>query len=135
MVFFFQIPYTYISEKAGGVSGIFSSHRGGTMNGIRDGDIYKVLRLHTHTIEIRYGYYDECERGRGDPIPIYPDFKLHPLYTIDGYPLVTQMQTVCPYGTSPFEDGFCVECEFFHHCEDLIGICKNKKNRKTETNK
>ena len=100
------------------------------MSGIRDGELYKIISLHGHKIEIRYGYYDECERGRVDPIPIYPDFEQHPLYTEDGYPLVTQMQTECPYGTSPFTDGLCAECVFFHSEEDFMGVCINENNRK-----
>ena len=51
------------------------------MNNIQEGDLYEVLEVYGHTFELRYGYYEERERARGEPIPIYPDFKKHPLYT------------------------------------------------------
>lgn len=100
------------------------------MNNIKEGDLYEVLEVYGHTFELRYGYYEERERARGEPIPIYPDFKKHPLYTKDGFPLVTQMQEPCIYGTCSDEDGCCVECKHYRHGKDLIGICTNKENRK-----
>ena len=100
------------------------------MNEIRDGDIYKIVQLFGKTFELRYGYYEEYERDRGEPVPIYPDFKSSPEYTEDGYPFVTQMQDICQYGKSKFPDGICVDCKYFKQCDDLIGICKCPKNRK-----
>ena len=100
------------------------------MNKVRAGDLYGIISIFGHTIEIRYGYYEERERERGEePVPIYPDFKKHPLYTYEGYPLVTQMQELCEHGTSMFIDGCCVDCAFFCECTDLIGYCKNNKNK------
>lgn len=95
----------------------------------KEGALYKALEIFDHRIELKYGYYEERERARGEPIPIYPDFKSHPLYTKEGYPLVTQMQGLCTNGSSPYEDGCCVDCTFYVQGEDLIGICKNSKNR------
>ena len=100
------------------------------MSDIKEGELYAMLNVHGHAIELRYGYYEERERARGEPIPIYPNFKSHPLYTSDGYPLVTQMQELCDYGTSPYEDGCCFDCNYFEECCDLIGICKNDNNKK-----
>ena len=40
------------------------------MHKIRDGDIYKIIELHGSTFELRYGYYEEYERGREEPVPI-----------------------------------------------------------------
>ena len=102
------------------------------MNNIKEGDLYAVLNIHGHIIELRYGYYEERERAHGEPIPIYPDFKKHPLYTSDGYPLVTQMQDLCEHGLSPYGDGCCFDCRHFEACRDLIGICRNENNNKNK---
>lgn len=100
------------------------------MKDIREGDLYKVVEMFGHTIELRYGYYEEWERSRGEPVPIYPDLKRYPLYTDGGYPIITQMQELCEHGNSRFDDGFCVDCEFFEVGADLFGVCKNSENKK-----
>lgn len=105
------------------------------MSNIRDGDLFKVITLHGITFEIFYGYYEDFERKRGEPVPIYPDFKRSPVYTNDGYPFVTQMQELCNHGTSSFEEGCCVDCEFYEQGKELIGICKNAKNKKAAQEK
>ena len=104
--------------------------RRNAMNTIKDGDLYKIITLFERVFELRYGYYEEYERDASEPVPIYPNFKEAPVYTRDGYPFVTQMQEICHYGTSKFSDGCCVDCEYYRHGDDLIGICTNSKNRK-----
>lgn len=101
------------------------------MNQIRDGDVYKTLTVFGRNFELRYGYYEEFERSQGEPIPIYPDFKSNPLYTVEGHPFVTQMQELCQYGTSAFHEGCCVDCAHYRHGDDLLGICVCEQNRKT----
>lgn len=100
------------------------------MNKIRDGDLYKTVELHGEVFELRYGYYEEFERDKGEPIPIYPDFKRNPKYTNEGYPFVTQMQELCEFGKSKFDDGCCGECAYYEEGNELIGICTNIKNKK-----
>ena len=100
------------------------------MNRVRDGDLYKILHLFGKVFEIRYGYYEKQGMFKGDPIPIYPDFKENPEYTPEGYPFVTQMQDICQYGNSRFKEGFCIDCKYFDQCDDMIGICRCPKNRK-----
>lgn len=117
------MPYTVVSKKP-------NRKEKGLMSRIRDGDIYKIVELFGHTFELRYGYYEEYERGRGDPIPIYPDFKKNPVYTNEGFPFVTQMQELCEHGKSKFDEGCCIDCEHYQDGEDLIGICTNKANKK-----
>lgn len=97
---------------------------------IRDGDLYKIVNIYGREFELRYGYYEEYERGRGEPIPIYPDLRRQAVYTDDGYALVTQMQELCEHGSSPFKDGCCVDCKYYKDGEELIGICLNPKNKK-----
>ena len=74
-------------------------------------------------------YYEDYERERGDPIPIYPNFKEKPVYTSDGKPFVTQMQEICGHGSSKFKEGFCVDCKYFKQGEELIGVCQNPINK------
>ena len=100
------------------------------MNEKKDGDIYKVVTVHGESFELRYGYYEEFERGVSEPIPIYPDFKHSPRYTKEGYPFVTQMQELCEYGESSFVDGCCADCRAFSNGDELIGICTHPKNRR-----
>ena len=100
------------------------------MEKIKEGDLYKIIELFDRSFEIKYGYYVEYEKGKGEPIPIYPDFKKHPIYTNEGQPFVTQMQEICSLGKSRFSDGCCVDCEHYRHGTDLIGICTNKGNEK-----
>lgn len=99
------------------------------MNKAKDGDLYKVVDVLGTQFELRYGYYEEYEKNSGEPVPIYPDFKKNPVYAKNGYPFVTQMQELCPQGTSPFEDGCCVDCPHFLPGDDLIGICQNESNK------
>ena len=100
------------------------------MNHIRDGDIYKVITLHGKTFEIRYGYYEEFEKEFGEPIPIYPDFLKFPSYTDNGSPFVTQMQDICQHGESRFREGFCADCQYYQHGDDMIGICTHPANQR-----
>lgn len=100
------------------------------MNKIRDGDLYKIITLFGEVFELRYGYYEDFERGRGEPVPIYPDFEENPVYTKEGFPFVTQMQSLCTHGKSKFEDGCCVDCDHYSQGDDLIGICTNAKNKR-----
>ena len=111
------------------------------MNSKKDGDLYKVVTVRGVSFELRYGYYEDFERGVGEPIPIYPDFRKTPEYTDDGYPFVTQMQELCEHGESRFEDGCCADCRYFLDGDELFGICACPDNRiadgekqKTEVN-
>ncbi|MBQ7225141.1 MAG: hypothetical protein IJX02_00900 [Clostridia bacterium] len=100
------------------------------MKTVKDGDLYRVVELYGKSFELRYGYYEEYEREKCDPVPIYPDFRKSPVYTNEGFPFVTQMQELCQHGESRFEDGCCVDCRYFENGEELIGICKSPKNKK-----
>ena len=101
------------------------------MDRAKDGELYKTIRLFDKDFEIRYGYYEEFERDSryGEPVPIYPNFEKEPAYTGEGYPFVTQMQCLCPYGDSKFSDGCCVDCSYFQQGDDLIGVCKCPKRK------
>ncbi len=100
------------------------------MKKAREGDLFKIIELYGQIFELRYGYYEEYEREKGEPVPIYPDFTRQPVYTNEGFPFVTQMQELCQHGVSPFEEGCCVDCPHFEAGDELIGICKNIKNKR-----
>ena len=99
---------------------------------IKEGDLYKTVCVEGQSFDLYYGYYDDFEResALAEPIPIYPDFILAPVYTEDGSPYVTQMQTLCEYGESEFEDGCCVDCKYFKQGEELIGTCVCENNKR-----
>ena len=102
-----------------------------------EGELYKVVTTFGKTFELRYGYYEECDRQSPlcDPVVIYPDFTKEPVYTDEGMPFVTMMQDACPYYNGEKKrtaDSTCDECKYFGHGEDWFGICTCPKNKKNE---
>lgn len=94
------------------------------LNRNEEGKVYKIVCSHGRVFDIRYGYYEEYERARGEPIPIYPNFNKNPEYTDEGYPFVTAMQDVCSHFEGEDSGLGCYGCRHFDHGDDLIGICK-----------
>lgn len=103
------------------------------MNKIRDGDLYKVVTVFGKSFELYYGYYDELEKSSKytEPIPIYPSFIHEPLYTADGYPFATEMQDICSHFCGSDGEDSCFACRHFQKGEELIGICKCEKRKKS----
>lgn len=101
----------------------------------KEGDLYKIIRLHGASFEIRYGYYEEIDR-HNEPMEIYPDFLKVPVYTDDGFPFVTHMQTPCDHyrWKGKDSDKDCSTCIYMERGEELIGICRCKKNQKLPQN-
>ena len=101
------------------------------MNKIKEGDLYKVVKISDLTFEIKYGYYDECDRYSkyNEPIPIYPDFIENPTYTKEGFPLVTQMQNQCKYYVGNKNSESCHGCRYLKIIDDLFGICTCQYNK------
>ena len=101
---------------------------------ICEGDLYKRIEYGGRTFELRYGYYEECDRHNPlvGPVPIYPDFVANPVYDREGRPFVTDMQDACAHykGTSP-EDG-CYSCCNHQSGSEFLGICLCEANRKNE---
>ena len=101
----------------------------------KEGEVYKVVNTFGKTFEIRYGYYEECDRHSPlaeSPVPMYPDFIKEPVYTDEGTPFVTMMQDACVSyrgESKKTPDTTCAECKYFQRGEDWFGICKCSENK------
>ena len=92
----------------------------------KEGDLFKVIESHGKTFEIRFGFYEESDRLSpfAEPIEIYPDFLKYPQYTDEGIPFITAIQSPCKHFSGKRDaNSTCEECGFYHHCEELLGIC------------
>ena len=100
----------------------------------REGDLFKVIRRHGKSFEIRYGFYEERDRhgSFAEPMAIYPDFVKEPCYTEEGIPFATAIQVPCKHfeGTLD-ENSVCEECRFYQPCEELLGLCLCSKRRQS----
>ena len=101
------------------------------MNKIKEGDLYKVVKISDISLEIRYGYYEFADRFSiyNEPIPIYPTFEIEPLYTKEGFPLVTKIQNKCKYYIGDFSSDECYGCKYLNEVEEMLGICECPYNR------
>lgn len=112
---------------------IFIKNTDTSVSRYREGDHYKTVKLHGHTFELYYGFYEECDRENPniDPMPIYPDFKKEAVLTPEGMPFVTKMQDACiHYIGKQTKEAECADCEFYKHGEELIGVCACPKNNR-----
>lgn len=103
----------------------------------KEGELYRIVTTFGRTFELRYGYYEECDRQNPlcEPIVIYPDFLEEPIYTDRGEPLVTMMQDACKNYRSEAKrtpDSTCAECKYFQRGEEWFGICICLRNKKNE---
>ncbi len=91
-----------------------------------EGDLYKVIEVDNNTFQILYGYYEESERDRVEPLPVFPDLKENPVYTSDGKPIVTAIQEPCEYYISKNEnrsEEWCGDCISYLDADKEISIC------------
>ena len=103
----------------------------------KEGELYKVVNTFGKTFELRYGYYEECDRQNPlcEPIVIYPNFTKKPVYTDDGVPFVTMMQDACKSYKGEAKrtpDTTCAECKYFDRGEEWFGICGHPNNKKVK---
>lgn len=97
------------------------------MNEIKEGSLYKSIKIGDHTFDIYYGYYSDSERSLWEPTPIFPDFTKNLTYNSRGEPYTGAYQDICEhYSPRPEVSGenWCNDCEHFLLCEEIIGICK-----------
>lgn len=105
----------------------------------KEGDLYKIIQIHGKTFEIRYGFYEECDRNNqfAEPIEIYPDFIKQPQYTDAGIPFITAIQTPCRHFSGKRDtNSVCEECAYYQHGDEMLGLCTcphNKKQSKEDT--
>ncbi len=96
------------------------------LKNIKEGSLYKSIKIEDNTFHIYYGYYSDNERELWDPAPIYPDFTKTPIFTKNGHPYSRADQDVCEYyKPKPKISGenWCNDCEHFKLCEEILGIC------------
>ena len=101
----------------------------------KEGELYKIIETHGKTFQIYYGYYDESDRQNPyvEPMEMYPNFTLFPVYTEDGVPFVTAMQPLCEHFKGDAdEDNTCYQCAFYERCEELLGLCRCEARRNTQ---
>jgi len=100
----------------------------------QEGALYKDLTVAGHKFELRYGYYEECERQMCPPVVIFPDLMAQPLFSEEGYPLVTQVQDACPYyrANQGTEDHWCGDCIYYSGAHREIGICRCAQRRNSK---
>ena len=100
-----------------------------------EGSLYKTLCIRRETFSLYYGYYEQCDRDNPlvNPMPLYPDFRQHPRYASCGSPFVTKMQDACEHFRAArgrcAKENECAECTHYIHGEDLIGLCREPRNR------
>ena len=102
--------------------------------GHKEGELYRKITVHGKTFEIYYGYYGEEDRQNPnrEPMEIYPSFKDHPVYTNEGIPFATAMQTPCRHFKGEHdEDNTCYQCSHYKKCEELIGLCLCKARQRS----
>ena len=97
-----------------------------------EGTLYRTYEIDDHIFPIYYGYYDESERGRVEPLPIFPDLKENLHYSIFGERIVTSVQTPCEHyrPRDPDQPEFwCGDCTCYAGGNSEIGICLEEKHK------
>lgn len=91
-----------------------------------EGELYRIFTLEDLSFEIRYGYHTDEERGRIEPLPIFPDLVSSPVYTRSGIPVTAYVQVPCRH-YSPCRrnepEEWCGDCLYYDGGRDKIGRC------------
>ena len=99
----------------------------------KEGDLYKVIEAHGFRFEIYYGYYEDEDRRNPfvEPMEMYPCFIDKPLYTKEGIPFATAIQSPCKHFVGDYDDDItCYQCAHYEKFEELIGLCLCRARRK-----
>lgn len=92
----------------------------------REGDLYKICTVDDLSFEIRYGYHTENERGRVEPLPIFPDMVAGPAYTRSGIPVTAYVQAPCGHYTPrhpSLPEEWCGDCVHYGGGREKMGRC------------
>ncbi len=75
-------------------------------------------------------YYDELAKK---DLEVFPDIVETPIYTEKGHRIVLCLEDACEFAEAIESRCIeCAECKYFDRVEDsLLGICRNKKRRKS----
>lgn len=99
----------------------------------REGDLFAVYTVEDLSFEIRYGYHEERERGRVEPLPIFPDMVAFPVYTRRGIPVTTYVQAPCKH-YAPFQrsapEEWCGDCLHYDGGREKMGRCLCPERRR-----
>ena len=91
-----------------------------------EGDLFRIYTVDDLTFRILYGYYAENERGRVEPLPIFPDLVAQPVYTCEGIPVTAYMQAPCQYYCprhSDHPEEWCGDCVHYDAGQEKMGRC------------
>jgi hypothetical protein len=91
-----------------------------------EGDLYKIYTVDNLSFEIRYGYHEENERGRIEPLPIFPNMVAQPVYTRLGIPVTAYVQAPCPFydpRCQSHPEDWCGDCIHYGGGREKIGRC------------
>lgn len=91
-----------------------------------EGDLYKVYTIDNLSFEIRYGYHVENERGRVEPLPIFPDMVADPVYTRSGIPVTAYVQAPCGHYAPRHHahpEEWCGDCLHYGGGREKMGCC------------
>ena len=97
-----------------------------------EGQLYKIVQIDGHMFELRYGYHEDFEREHCHPVVLFPDLENEPMFTQDGYRIVTAVQEPCRYYTVPAEqvpEQWCADCVYYPDVHQEIGICRSEEQR------
>lgn len=116
---------------------MYESHIAPDRSSPKEGELYQRVTTFGKTFELKYGYYEECDRQSPfcEPVVIYPDFQKEPLYTEDGTPFVTMMQDACRSFKGEEKrtsDSTCADCKHFRKGEEWFGVCLCVSNKLRE---
>ena len=98
-----------------------------------EGDLYKTCIVDHHVFEIRYGYHEESERGRVDPLPIFPDLEKNPLYTNTGELITAYVQYPCRYyipRRPEIPEDWCGDCMLYGGGKEEMGRCLSPERKR-----
>lgn len=98
-----------------------------------EGDLYNIYTVDDLSFEIRYGYHAEDERGRVEPLPIFPDMVAAPVYTHRGTPVTAYMQAPCQHYTPRLHlhpEEWCGDCSHYDGGREKIGRCLCPERRR-----
>ena len=92
----------------------------------REGDLFGIYTVDDLSFEIRYGYHAENERGRVEPLPIFPDMVASPAYTRGGLPVTAYVQSPCDHYRPRHQvcpEEWCGDCLHYGGGREKMGHC------------